>query len=173
LTKKPAPLSKGQEPADILRKEIGFMWRIHVMSHLMVRPVSINITPEHGLSLVDWRIIITLARASNLVAQEIIELWGLEKMAVSRSVRQLQKNGLIRRTKDRSDSRRQPLHLTTKGLEVYRAAWPRAEEHYRLITSALTAQELKQFNEIADKLVARAREIIEMYYPGAISDKPS
>lgn len=145
------------------------MWRIHVMSYLMVRPVSINITPAHGLTLVDWRIVITLARASDLTAQEIIELWGLEKMAVSRSVRQLQKNGLIRRIRDKADSRRHPLHLTAKGLEVYRAAWPRAEEHYRLITSALTVQELKQFNEIADKLVARAREIIDKYYPGAIS----
>lgn len=139
------------------------------MSYLMVRPVSINITPAHGLTLVDWRLVITLARASDLTAQEIIELWGLEKMAVSRSVRQLQKAGLIWRRRDKADSRRHPLHLTAKGMEVYRAAWPRAEEHYRLITSVLTAQELKQFNEIADKLVARAREIIDTYYPGAMS----
>lgn len=139
------------------------------MSYLMMRPVSINVTPAHGLTLVEWRIMITLARASNLTAQEIMELWGLEKMAVSRSVRQLQKNGLIRRVRDRADSRRYPIHLTPKGLGVYRAAWPRAEEHYRMITSALTAQELKNFSAIADKLIARAREIIDKYHPGVLS----
>ncbi len=169
LTKKSKLLAKDRAPAAILRKEIGFMWRIHVMSYLMVRPVSINITPVHGLTLVDWRIMITLARVPDLTAQEIIELWGLEKMAVSRSVRQLQKRGLVRRIRDKADSRRHPLHLTAKGLEVYHAAWPRAEEHYQLFMSSLTAQELKQFNKIADKLVTRAREIIDEYYPGAIS----
>jgi DNA-binding MarR family transcriptional regulator len=163
-----API-KDREPADILRKEIGFIWRIHVMSDLMVRAVSINITPGYGLTLVDWRIVITLARAPELTAREIIELWGLEKMAVSRSVRHLLKMGLIGRARDSADSRRRPLRLTKKGGDVYRAAWPTAEEHYRMITSVLTAGELKQFNAIADKLVARAREIIDLYYRDAIS----
>lgn len=172
MVKRLDPRQDVREPADILRKEIGFMWRIHVMSYLMVRPVSINITPAYGLTLVDWRIVITLARAPDLTAQEIIEIWGLEKMAVSRSIRKLQKNELVRRTRDAADSRRHPLRLTPKGRGVYRAAWPRAEEHYKLITSALTAQELKQFLAIADKLVARARFIIDEYYPGAIS-RPS
>lgn len=138
------------------------------MSYLMVRPVSIDITPKHGLTLIDWRIVITLARASDLTAQEIIELWGIEKMAVSRSVRHLQKMGLVRRVKDKDDSRRHPLHLTDKGMKVYRTAWPRTEEHYRLITSVLTAKELQQFNSLADKLAARARAVIDEYYPGAM-----
>lgn len=150
------------------------MWRIHVMSYLMARPVSINITPVYGLTLVDWRIVITLARAPDLTAQEIIELWGLEKMAVSRSIQKLQKNNLIQRTKDATDSRRHLLRLTAKGRGAHRAAWPRAEEHYKFITSALTPQELRQFNAIADKLVERAREILDKYYPGAIlgSNRP-
>lgn len=160
MARRPVARIDSRDPADVLRKEIGFMWRIHVMSYLMVRPVSINITTAHGLTLVDWRIVITLARAADLTAQEIIELWGMEKMAVSRSVGHLLKMGLVHRTRDSADSRRRPLRLTQKGREVYRSAWPRAEEHYRLITSVLTARELKQFNAIADKLVARTREIV-------------
>lgn len=146
------------------------MWRIHVMSYLMVRPVSINITPSHGMTLVDWRIVITLARAPDLTAQDVIQLWGLEKMAVSRAIQKLQKSGMIQRTRDATDSRRRPLRLTVKGKKAYQKLWPRAEEHYRLITSVLSERELKQFNAIADKLVARARDIIDIHYPGALSN---
>jgi DNA-binding MarR family transcriptional regulator len=160
------PRKKG-DAADLMRKDIGFLWRIHVMSYLMVRPVAFDVTPATGLSLVEWRIMITLARIPDFTAQEIVQLWGLEKMAVSRSVKRLLQAGLIRRTKDPLDVRRLPLTLTHNGRRVHAAAWPKAEQHYERVTSALTAGELKQFNTIADKLIARSREILEKDYPSA------
>jgi DNA-binding MarR family transcriptional regulator len=147
---------------QLLRQKLGFMWQIHVLSHLMVRRVDPNITSTYGLSLIEWRIVITLARVAGLSAIEIIHSWGLEKMAVSRAVRLLLRLGLIRRTNEPKGSRRCPLLLTRKGAAMHRAAWPHADADYRRVTSVLTAAEFASFTRISDKLISQARRVTEV-----------
>jgi DNA-binding MarR family transcriptional regulator len=146
---------------EIFRRKLGVMWQIHMLSHLMVRRVDPNITGKYGLSLVEWRIVITLARAPGLSANEIIQSWALEKMAVSRGVRRLLMLGLIKRTNEPRGSRRCPLYLTGKGSAIYRASWPDAEADYRRLTSVLSANDLVRFSGLADKLIAQARRVTE------------
>ncbi len=167
--KKPSKIARGADEkngettadnvATIFRKTLGVMWQIHALSHLMVRQVDPNITVKYGLSLIEWRIVITLARVPGLSANEIIHSWGLEKMAVSRGVRRLIRLGLLRRTNEPRGSRRCPLFLTRKGAAIYRAAWPGAEADYRRLTSVLSASELNSFKTLADKLIAQARRV--------------
>lgn len=168
------PVSAGHvgRGADVLRLEIAFVWRIHVMSYLMAAPVQPNITARFGLSLVAWRVVITLARSPGLTANEIVETWHLEKMAVSRAVRQLVGAGLVERAADPADHRRQLMSLTPDGQSVYEAAWPRAEEHYRKLTSVLSEHELMQFNAMADKLIAEARLLYDHALTTAMREPP-
>lgn len=151
--------ARAERAAEAFRTKLGVMWQIHVLSHLMVRRVDPNITGKYGLSLIEWRIVIALAQVSGLSANEIIDAWGLEKMAVSRGVRRLLRLGLIKRTNEPRGSRRCPLFLTRKGTAIYRAAWPEAEADYRRLTSVLSASELARFTGLADKLIAQARRV--------------
>jgi DNA-binding MarR family transcriptional regulator len=96
-----------------------------------------------------------------LSANEIIQSWALEKMAVSRGVRRLLMLGLIKRTNEPRGSRRCPLYLTGKGSAIYRASWPDAEADYRRLTSVLSANDLVRFSGLADKLIAQARRVTE------------
>jgi len=150
---------RAERAVEFFRKKLGVMWQIHVLSHLMVRRVDPNITGKYGLSLVEWRIVITLARVPGLSANEIIQSWAIEKMAVSRGVRRLLNLGLIRRTNEPRGSRRCPLYLTRKGSAIYRAGWPDAEADYRRLTSVLSANDLARFCGLADKLIAQARRV--------------
>ncbi len=151
--------ARAEHVTTVFRKTLGVMWQIHALSHLMIRRVDPNITVKYGLSLIEWRIVITLARVPGLSANEIIHSWGLEKMAVSRGVRRLLRLGLVRRTNEPRGSRRCPLFLTRKGAAIYRAAWPGAEADYRRLTSVLSASELNSFTSLADKLIAQARRV--------------
>lgn len=151
--------ARAERAAAAFRTKLGVMWQIHALSHLMVRRVDPNITGKYGLSLIEWRIIIALAQVSGLSANEIIDAWGLEKMAVSRGVRRLLRLGLIKRTNEPRGSRRCPLFLTRKGTAIYSAAWPEAEADYRRLTSVLSANELARFIGLADKLIAQARQV--------------
>jgi DNA-binding MarR family transcriptional regulator len=149
------------EIARLLSKQAAFLWRIHTMSALMVKPVHENFTLRYGLSVIDWRIIMTLARAPDTAANEIVQIWSLDKMAVNRGVRHLLQRGLIERRPDPNDNRRQLMRLTPKGVTIHEEAWPGAETHYRQLTSVLTASEIAAFIATADKLIAEAARIAD------------
>ena len=146
--------------ADVLRHQIAFMWRIHYLSSLVVQPVYPNITLKFGLSLIEWRILVTLAHAPGSAAGEILDLWALEKMAVSRAVRRLLKIRLVTRLRDPLDTRRHPLSLTSKGKAIFRAAWPTAKDSYDRLTSILSPTDLRTFLRISDQLIEEARIMV-------------
>jgi hypothetical protein len=75
------------EAEQALQSELGLLWRIHVLSYLMIRRVQADPSLHSGLSLIAWRIVITLASVPGLSANEIVLLWGLEKMGVNRPSR--------------------------------------------------------------------------------------
>lgn len=146
---------------DIWRQKLPLMWRVHYMSKLMSRPVYPKITLKFGISEVEFRVIITIWHVPGLTANQIIEVWALDKMSVSRAVRSLLGRKLLRRAVDRSDSRRRPLYLTADGTQLYGKIWPGAEMHYRDLANVLTQKEMQVFITATDKLIERAAEAWE------------
>lgn len=143
----------------VLRTELSLLWRIHVLSYLMVRRVHADPTLHSGLSLVAWRVLLTLAHVPDLSANEITALWGFEKMAVNRGVKELLGRDLIAGAPDPHGGRRIPLTLTPAGIAFHATAWPGAATDYGALASALTPGELETLSRLMDKLIARAREV--------------
>jgi DNA-binding MarR family transcriptional regulator len=75
--------------------------------------------PQFGVGITDWRIMALLAGEPWIGASRICSSTGLDKAAVSRSVRDLAKAGLIEVRPDRSDQRRQSIALTRKGIALH------------------------------------------------------
>ncbi|MYZ48320.1 MarR family winged helix-turn-helix transcriptional regulator [Propylenella binzhouense] len=148
-----------REAEDVLRRELALLWRIHALSYVMTRRPRRDPGLHARLSLVAWRVLLTLANCGGLAASEIVTLWGLEKMGVNRAVAELLKRGLIRRGTDPDGGRRIPLYATESGLELYGQAWPGAREDYDLLAGTLSADELAAFNSASDRLLARARDV--------------
>lgn len=75
--------------------------------------------PKFGVGITDWRIMALLAGEPWIGASRICSSTGLDKAAVSRSVRDLAATGLIEVRPDRSDQRRQLIALTKKGIALH------------------------------------------------------
>ncbi|GAB5377707.1 MAG: hypothetical protein AcusKO_41690 [Acuticoccus sp.] len=141
-----------------LRAELGLLFRIHALSHVTLQRWRQNQHLLDGLSLVAWRVLLTVVNSRGLSANEIVRLWGFEKMSVNRAVSQLVERGLIT-ADDEGGGRRIPLKATACGHDFYAATWPVACQDYDTIADALTPSQLAAFNRYADRLLAAARDL--------------
>ncbi len=73
--------------------------------------------PIYDVGITDWRIMALLASEPWVRATHICQTTGLDKAAVSRSVRDMQDMGLVEVHLDPADQRRQRIALTQKGLD--------------------------------------------------------
>lgn len=80
---------------------------------------SASYRPRFGVGITDWRIIALLAGEPWIAPVKICEATGLDKAAVSRSLRHLVGAGLVELRGGETSRRRLPLALTAKGLAVH------------------------------------------------------
>jgi DNA-binding MarR family transcriptional regulator len=142
----PADAAAGEAPLD------NVLAATHVLSSLISRAFDARLAARHDLSPPEWRVVLTLAQRPGVSANEITALWAMEKMAVSRAVRRLERAGRIRRQVDGADRRRYVLILTPAGRQLYRRILPMANDRYREITGVLTRAELATLRKALAKL---------------------
>jgi DNA-binding MarR family transcriptional regulator len=134
---------------------------IHVMSRLIDRAFQSRISSRFDLSLAEWRVLLTLAGRPSATAAEIIEIWAMEKMAVSRAVRRLERMGRIAREQNSGDRRSYSLSLTASGRQVYEDILPTANARYREIFSQLSRDDLQSLRTTLDGLVEHTANLAE------------
>lgn len=108
----------------------------------MSSSASATYRPQFGVGITDWRIMALLATEPWITAGRICDVIGLDKGAVSRSVREMKKAGIVE-TGD--DQYRQAIALTRKGLSL----------HDRMVTLSLARERhlLKGFSAAERKLL--------------------
>lgn len=115
--------------------------------------------PKFGVGITDWRIMALLAGEPWVGASRICNSTGLDKAAVSRSVRDLAVSGLIEVRPDRSDQRRQIIALTKKGIALHDRIVELAIARERALLAGLSERErrtLLAFLVRLEKAVRRA-----------------
>lgn len=132
---------------------------IHAVSNQVGRAFYNEVEVKHDISLPEWRIVMTLADRPAATAAEIIDLWGMEKMAVSRAVRRLERMGRVRRKLNAEDRRSFALVLTPAGRRLYDEMVPGARARYREIMAGLSREEAAALRDALHKLLRHARSI--------------
>jgi DNA-binding MarR family transcriptional regulator len=127
---------------------------IHVVSNRISRAFYADIEAQHGVTLPEWRVMLTLMRHPGMAAMAVADLWGMDRMAISRAVRRLERAGLVRRGPAPGDRRRWVLDLTAEGRKRYRAIEPAANARYRAILAPLEPREVAQLRQLLEKLIA-------------------
>ena len=130
---------------------------IHVVSNRISRAFYADIEARHGISLPEWRVMLTLMRHPGMAAMAVAALWGMDKMAISRAVKRLERRHLVRRTRAADDFRRWVLELTPEGKRRYRAIEPAATQRYREILKALAPGEIAELRSLLQKLMPGSR----------------
>ena len=141
---------------DELILEEFLPYRLAVLSHTVSTTIAKVYDKRFGLSIPEWRVIAILGRYPGLSAVEVAERTVMDKVAVSRAVSKLLKNGRIDRQFADADRRRSILNLSQEGRRVHNEIAPLALQFERELLEGLSADDLAKLDFIMEHLLERA-----------------
>ena len=128
-------------------------YQLSVLSNTVSQAIARDYADRFQLSITQWRVVAVLGRYDGLSAREVAERTAMDKVAVSRAVAELMKDGRVKRSTADHDKRQSVLSLTAKGKKVYAEVAPLALEHERRLLAHLDADERQWLGRIIDKLL--------------------
>lgn len=142
--------------SDELRLEYFLPYRLAVLSTTISATVARAYDKRFGVSIPEWRVIAVLGRFPGLSAVEVAERTMMDKVAVSRAVTKLIKNGHIDRVFADTDKRRSILNLSEDGRRLHDEIAELALQFERDLLLGFSAEELDSLNSLMERLLARA-----------------
>ncbi|MCB1600092.1 MAG: MarR family winged helix-turn-helix transcriptional regulator [Lysobacterales bacterium] len=139
-------------PAPILDLERFLPYRLSVLSNTVSHAIAEMYGERYQLSVTQWRVLAVVGRFPDLSAVEVAERTKMDKVAVSRAVAELIRDGRLDRSVDRKDRRRSVLNLSTDGRSVYNEVAPLALACEARLQSVLSSSERTALERILDKL---------------------
>lgn len=144
---------------DELILENFLPYRLSTLSHRVSTTIAQVYEKRFGLSIPEWRVIAILGRFPGLSAVEVAERTFLDKVAVSRAVSKLLKNGRIDREFADADRRRSILNLSDEGRRVHDEVAPLALQFERDLLAGLDEDERASLDRTMERLMERAHEL--------------
>ncbi len=148
----PPPSAPDRRSANALDMSVFVPAMLTNLAQKITTTASATYRPQFGVGITDWRIMVMLAAEPWIAPVHICEATGLDKAAVSRSLRELMNAGLAEALDDGIAQRRLPVALTPKGLAVHDeiVAYALAREE-RLLTG-FSAEERSQLRSLINRL---------------------
>lgn len=142
--------------SDELRLEDFLPYRLAVLSNTVSTTVARAYDKRFSVSIPEWRVIAVLGRFPGLSAVEVAERTLMDKVAVSRAVTKLIKNGRIDRKFADTDKRRSILNLSEDGKQLHDEIAELALQFERDLLQGFEDAEIDNLNNIMERLLARA-----------------
>lgn len=159
-TTRPAPAqTPAQVPAQVPDLSRLFTYNLSLLANLLSRGAAARYSREFGVTLMEWRVIGSLALDAPLSLQQISHRFDLDKGQSSRTVAGLLERGLVHRSVNGDDRRSIELKLTPSGWRLYRRILLSARERSERLLGCLDAGERKAFLRTFGKLMTEARTI--------------
>jgi DNA-binding MarR family transcriptional regulator len=144
---------------DELILEDFLPYRLSITSHTVSTNIARVYEKRFGVSIPEWRVIAILGRFPGLSAVEVAERTFMDKVAVSRAVTKLIKNGRIDRQFADADRRRSILNLSEEGQQVHNEIAPLALDFESQLVADISEDDYKTFNAILEQLLDKARQL--------------
>jgi len=141
---------------DELQLENYLPYRLAVLSSTVSATVARAYDKRFGVSIPEWRVIAVLGRFPGLSAVEVAGRTLMDKVAVSRAVTKLIKNGRIDREFADIDKRRSILNLSEEGKKLHDEIAQLALQFERDLLQGFSREEIDDLNNIMERLLARA-----------------
>lgn len=135
-------------------------YRLSVLSNTVSQAIAREYEDRFALSITGWRVVAVLGRYDGLSAREVAERTAMDKVAVSRAVAGLMKDGRVKRTTADHDKRQSVLGLTARGRKVYDEVAPLALAHEQRLLAHLDAQERECLGRIIEKLLLAEKALV-------------
>jgi DNA-binding MarR family transcriptional regulator len=125
--------------------------------------VSVRIAEEYrsrfGLNVPEWRVMAVLGDSGALTQRQLTRLTIMDKVAVNRACKELEKRGLARRQPNAEDGRSHHLELTDAGQAMHGAIMPLALEMERRLFATFTEEERTAFRTLLARIRAEAADL--------------
>jgi DNA-binding MarR family transcriptional regulator len=142
---------------DDLILEDFLPYRLSITSHTVSTNIARIYEKRFGVSIPEWRVIAVLGRYPGLSAVEVADRTLMDKVAVSRAVTKLIKNGRIDREFADADRRRSILNLSEEGMKVHNEIAPLALEFEQQLVQDISEDDYEKFNSVLEQLLDKAR----------------
>ena len=131
-------------------------FKLNTTAEIITRDFSEMCIAKFNLSRSQWRIMVLLEQHQLLTAKEICEMTNMEKVMVSRAVKELEQRKLIKRKVNKSDKRSLFLELTAKGKKSIEKLIPAVNDWQKNLKKNVGARNYNQLvsmlNEVKSKL---------------------
>jgi DNA-binding MarR family transcriptional regulator len=142
---------------DDLILENFLPYRLSITSHTVSTNIARIYEKRFGVSIPEWRVIAVLGQYPGLSAVEVADRTLMDKVAVSRAVTKLIKNGRIDREFADADRRRSILNLSEEGMNVHNEIAPLALEFEQQLVQDISEDDYEKFNSVLEQLLDKAR----------------
>ena len=144
---------------DELILEDFLPYRLSITSHTVSTNIARVYEKRFGVSIPEWRVIAILGCYPGLSAVEVAERTFLDKVAVSRAVTKLIKNGRIDRQFADADRRRSILNLSEQGRQVHNEIAPLALQFEQDLLQDIGDEDFATFSSILEQILDKARQL--------------
>ena len=136
-----------------------FTYGISTLANTLSRGAAARYSRDFGVTLMEWRVIGSLALNAPMSLQQISRRFDLDKGQSSRTVAALLARGLVHRSINGDDRRSIMLKLTPAGWRLYRRILASARERSERLLGCLEARERRGFLRSFDRIMTEARLI--------------
>ena len=135
-----------------LRLEHFIPYRLSILSNTVSQGIADEYQERFDLGMTEWRVMAVLARFDGCSAREVAERTAMDKVAVSRALARLVRDGRVERGTHDDDKRRSVLSLSRSGWAIHDVVAPMARAHERELLRHLDAEERAWLERILTKL---------------------
>lgn len=144
---------------DELILEDFLPYRLSITSHSVSTNIARVYEKRFGVSIPEWRVIAVLGRYPGLSAVEVADRTLMDKVAVSRAVTKLVKNGRIDRQFADADRRRSILKLSEAGRAVHNEIAPLALRFERDLLQDISDKDYETFSAVLTEMLDKAHKL--------------
>jgi DNA-binding MarR family transcriptional regulator len=113
---------------------------------------------ETGVSAGTWFTLALLAREDGMSQGELSQRFDIDPSRVTRLAKRLEREGLLRKNRDRGDKRVVRMYLTEKGRGLFEDLSDRRETFDRRVGAVLSPEELKELRRMLGALAESAQD---------------
>lgn len=128
---------------------------INMLANKLMLKSSLAYTQKFGIGMMEWRVISVLSDHPASSVQTLSDILGLDKAAVSRTIKKLQEKEYVLVEGHPEDKRIYVINLTESGHSLYEAASEFAIEREQLLLSDLDDDQKNSLFEILKILRSR------------------
>lgn len=117
-----------------------------------------NEAVNHDLTTTTGFILLNIDSHEGTPSTQIGPLLGMESTSLSRTIKQLEERGIIKRKKDKQDARVVRMMLTEKGKKKKEISKKTVKDFNKIIAEKYSAEELQRFHEMLEDITSIAIE---------------